>query len=261
MTTRPRVYRTEAIVLRRMNLGEADRLLTLFTPTEGKVKAIAKGVRRPGSKKSGHLEPFTRSRLMLARGRNLDIITQAEALEFFPNLQSDLERLGAAAYLIELIDRFTVEDGGTEPLYDLLLAALVQMEAGAPLASLTRYFEIRLLDLVGYRPQLFNCVSCHQEIKPQDQYFSVMDGGILCPSCGQRSENKERISLAALKVLRHYQRSSYEVATTPQVRPQVHAELDAIMEGYLVYLLERKLHAPEFLRRLRQMAPQRMSAD
>jgi DNA repair protein RecO (recombination protein O) len=244
-----------------MDLGEADRLLTLFTPLEGKVKAIAKGVRRPGSKKSGHLEPFTRTRLMLARGRNLDIITQAEAVDYFPNLQSDLERLGAAAYIIELIDRFTVEDGGTEPLYDLLLAALVQLDAGAPLASLARYFELRMLDLVGYRPQLFECVNCHQSIKPEDQFFSASAGGILCPSCGQRHQEADRISLDALKVLRHYQRSSYEVAVGPQVRPHVHNELDAIMEGYLVYLLERRLNAPDFLRQVRQMAPQRAPAD
>ncbi|MFP3854497.1 MAG: DNA repair protein RecO, partial [Anaerolineales bacterium] len=252
MTTRPRVYRTEAIVLRRMDLGEADRLLTLFTPFQGKVKAIAKGVRRPGSKKSGHLEPFTRSRLLLARGRNLDIITQAEALDHFPNLQGDLERLGAAAYIIELIDRFTVEDGRAEPLYDLLAAALVQLNEGTPLPSLTRYFELRLLDQVGYRPQLFECVACHQEIQPQDQYFSAADGGIMCPRCGQRQERALRISLAALKVLRHYQRSSFEVAVAPEVRPQVHAELDELMESYLTYLLERRLNAPDFLRRVRE---------
>lgn len=255
MTRRPRVYRTEAIVLRRMDLGEADRLLTLFTPGEGKVKAIAKGVRRPNSKKSGHLEPFSRSRLMLARGRNLDIITQAEAINQFPNLQTDLERLGAAAYLVELIDRFTVEEGGSEPLYDLLLAALLQLDNQVPLAPLARYFELRMLDLVGYRPELFQCVGCGQEIEARDQYFSAVEGGILCPNCGQRSESAERISLSALKVLRHYQRSSYEVAVAPKVRQQVHVELDSLMESYLVYLLERKLNAPEFLRRVRQLAP------
>jgi DNA repair protein RecO (recombination protein O) len=261
MSKRPRVYRTEAIILRRMNLGEADRLLTLLTPAEGKVKAIAKGVRRPNSKKSGHLEPFCRSRLLLARGRNLDIITQAETIEYFPQLRGDLERLGAAAYIVELIDRFTVEEQSSEPLYNLLQAALSQLDDGADLASLARYFELRLLDLVGYRPELFQCVSCHRQIEAQDQYFSALQGGVLCPRCGQRSDEAERISLGALKVLRHYQRSSYQVASAPKVRPRVHTELDVIMESYLVYLLERKLNAPEFLRRVRQMAPQRLPAE
>ncbi|MGD8605174.1 MAG: DNA repair protein RecO, partial [Anaerolineales bacterium] len=109
MSGRERVYRTEAVVLRRFNLGEADRLLTLYTLRYGKVKAIAKGVRRPKSRKAGHLEPFTHVQLMLARGRELDIITQAEAMDSYPQLREDLVRIGQASYVIELADAFTVE--------------------------------------------------------------------------------------------------------------------------------------------------------
>jgi DNA repair protein RecO (recombination protein O) len=253
MTTRSRVYGTEAVVLRRMDLGEADRLLTLFTPTEGKLRAIAKGVRRPGSRKAGHLEPFARSRLILARGRELDIITQAEAVDQFPRLSSDLERLAVAAHLVELMDRFTVQEGGAEALYDLLVNALRNLDSGDDLATLTRYYELRLLDHVGFRPEFFHCVECHQGIQPQDQYFSNALGGVLCPNCGRRQENAVKVSVAALKVLRHFQRSDYQVANAAQIRTAVQSEVEALMESYLTHLLERRLNASKFLREVREL--------
>ncbi|MDX1601307.1 MAG: DNA repair protein RecO [Anaerolineales bacterium] len=261
MMSRQRVYRTEAVVLRRMDLGEADRLLTLFTPDEGKVRAIAKGVRRPGSRKSGHLEPFSRTRLLLARGRELDIITQAEAVDLYPTFRQDLERLGAAAYVVELLDRFTVQEGDSRGPYELLIGALDQLEAGADLAPLCRYYELRLLDLVGYRPQLFHCVECEAEIEPEDQYFSSAQGGVLCPRCGQGHREATRISLAALKVLRHYQRSGYAEAVAPNVRTAVHEELESLMESYLIFLLERRLNAPKFLRRVRGLRRAGLKSD
>lgn len=261
MMRRARVYRTEAVVLRRMDLGEADRLLTLFTPDAGKVKAIAKGVRRPGSRKSGHLEPFTRVRLLLARGRDLDIITQAEAVDHHAELESDLERLGAASYLVELIDRFTVQEHGTNALYDLLIGALARLAQGAEPVPFSRYYELRLLDLVGFRPELNRCVSCGEDIQPESQSFSFSEGGVLCPRCGKGGRGVERISLPALKVMRHYQRSSYQVAMRPEVRQSVQRELEALLEGYLTYLLERKLNAPEFVRRVRELRPGQLPTE
>lgn len=253
MSTRSRVYGTEAVVLRRMDLGEADRLLTLFTPSEGKVRAIAKGVRRPGSRKAGHLELFTRCRLLLARGRELDIITQAEAVDLFPTLASDLERLAVAAHLVELMDRFTVEDGGAESLYELLLKALRHLDAGADLASLSRYYEVRLLEQVGFRPELFHCVECHREIEAEDQFFSSALGGVLCPRCGRSEDSARKVSLPALKVLRHFQRSDYQVAAAARIRAGVHAEIENLIEGYLTHILERKLNASKFLREVREL--------
>jgi len=253
MSGRPRVYRTEAIVLRRMNLGEADRLLTLFSPDQGKLRVVAKGVRRPGSRKAGHLEPFTQVKLLLARGRELDIITQAESLDLFPGIQKDLELLGQAAYMVELLDRFTVEEGESRPLYLLLTEALGLLESGAPSEALVRYFELRMLDLVGYRPELFRCLGCGNEIRPQDQFFSADAGGVLCPVCGKGQDSVQPISLQALKVLRHYQRSPLKAALAPSVSPLVHAELDKLMLHYLTFQLERDLNAPAFLDRVRAL--------
>lgn len=237
-----------------MDLGEADRLLTLLTPKYGKVRAIAKGVRRPQSRKAGHLEPFTRSSLLLARGRELDIITQAEALEHYSQLKADLLTLSQAAYVVELLDRFAVEATEGENLYQLLLNTLERLDGGGKPEAVIRYFEIRLLDLVGFRPELFQCVSCGREIQAEDQYFSLSLGGVLCPACGEANQpDSLPLSLAALKVLRHYQRSTYAAATRPRIRAEVSREIENLMEEYLTYILEQKLKVPSFVREVRRL--------
>ena len=251
VTGRDRVYTTEAIVLRRQDFGEADRILTIFSLTHGKRRVIAKGVRRPRSRKAGHLEPYTRVRMLLARGREMDIVTQAEAAELFPGLRGDLIRLGHAAYAVELLDRFTVEEGAHRPLYELLNQTLARLADGADPALALRSFELRLLDLAGFRPELNRCVRCGEEIRPEDQYFSPEDGGVLCARDGPKREGSSRLSLAALKVLRHLQRHPWDEAQRLRLSPATAQEVERVMEGYLTYLLERRLHAPEFLRRVR----------
>ena len=116
---RERLYRVQAIVLKRTDYGEADRLLTLFTPDLGKMRAIAKGVRKPSSRKSGHVELFTHSALLLAKGRHLDIVTQADTIDAFMPLRENLERVGYAYYLAELVDRFSEEGTENRALFDL----------------------------------------------------------------------------------------------------------------------------------------------
>lgn len=261
MSSRKRVYRTEAVVMHRQDLGEADRLLSVYSQDHGKLRLVAKGARRPRSRKAGHLEPFTRVQLQLARGRDLDIITQAEAIDTYPGLRDDLVRLGQAAYVIELMDRFTVEREVNQALYRLLINTLERLIEGVEPAIVLRHYELRLLDQVGYRPELFRCLGCSEDILPQDQYFSPSEGGAICSTCGPSRTDVSPLSLAALKVLRHYQRNSFDVASSAKIRPQVHVELEQVMEGYLSYLLERRLNAPEFLRRVRRIIGDQLEPD
>src|SRR6266436_5221573 len=126
-----RSYSIEAIILKRTDYGEADRILTLFTATRGKMHAIAKGTRRPVSKKAGHLELLNRSQLQLALGRNLDIVTQAEGRENFLHLRTDLWHMTCGFYLAELVDRFIEEHTQHANLYHLLLETLRYLDADA----------------------------------------------------------------------------------------------------------------------------------
>jgi DNA repair protein RecO (recombination protein O) len=251
MPSRERSFRTEAVVLRHNDWGEADRLLWLFTRELGKVRAIAKGARKMRSRKAGHLEPFTRVSLLLARGRDLLIVTQAETIDPFLPLREDLVRIGYAAYVVELLDRFTYDEGENRSLYRLLIETLSRVEKEEDPALAIRYYELRLLDLLGYRPQLFNCLNCESEIRPQDQFFSASQGGVICPNCSPGFRDARPISMTALKFLRHFQRSSYAEATRARFGPEVAHELEQIMQFYLTYLLERGLNTPSFIRQVK----------
>ena len=241
------------MVLRHSDWGEADRLIWLFTKESGKLRAIAKGVRKPRSRKAGHLEPFTHVRLLLAAGRDIPIITQAEAQEVFLALKEDLIRVGYASYVIELLDRFTYEEGENVPLFRLLVETLNRLDDEADAAFAVRYYEVRLLDLLGFRPHLLQCVNCGKEIQPEDQFFSPDLGGLLCPTCGRALTGTQFISLGAVRMLRHLQRSSYAEAQRLRLSAAVDREVEQLMQAYFTYLLERGLNTPAFLRHLRAL--------
>jgi DNA repair protein RecO (recombination protein O) len=119
-----------------------------------------------------------------------------------------------------------------------------------------RFYEVRLLDLLGFRPQLFHCARCGAEIKPEDQYFSAEEGGVLCPVCGKGTAGARPISMLALKYFRHFQRSAYSDAKRAQLSQSVSRDMEILMQHYLTYLLERGLNTPSLLRRVRRDAEQ-----
>jgi len=252
MPDRERIYRSEAIVLRRSDFGEADRLLTVLTPHLGKLRLLAKGARKPTSRKAGHLELFTRTQLLVARGRNLDIITQAQTIEPHRALRSDLWRMSHAYYVAELVDRFSEEQSENKMLYQLLCDVLDWICESSDLALTMRFFELHMLSLVGYRPQLFECPRCGTSLEPVTNYFSADAGGVLCPRCGETRRGLRAISVPALKVLRYLQTQSYAQCAALRLRSSTHAEMEELMRHYLVYTLERQLKSVEFLEILRR---------
>jgi DNA repair protein RecO (recombination protein O) len=248
-----RSFRVEAVVLRHADWGEADRILTLYTRERGKVRAIAKGARRIRSRKAGHLEPFTRVTLQLAKGRNLLIITQADTLDAYLALGVDLVKTGYASYLVELLDRFTYEEESeNQAIFRLLTESLGRVSTEADPWLAVRYYEVHLLDLLGFRPHLFECVNCGEQIQPVNQFFSASACGVLCPKCGARLPGAWNISMEALKVFRHIQRSPYADALRAHPYPETRSELEALLQRYLTYLLERGLNSPAFIRQIKK---------
>lgn len=246
-----RSYRTRAIVLGHIEFGEADRILKLFTYERGKITAIAKGVRKIRSRKAGHLEPFTHVNLFLAQGRNLDIITQAETVQAFLGIREDLQRVGLASYIVELLDRFTYEEGQHIGIFRLLEETLTRLEGQTNLATVVHFYEIRLLELIGFRPQLFECIDCGKKIQAQDQFFSPLGGGVACPKCGASRPEAIPVKKDVLRYLRHLQRSKWQQVAHLIIPEDLEAEITNLMERYLTYLLERKLNTPEFLREIK----------
>jgi DNA repair protein RecO (recombination protein O) len=252
MTRRERVYRTEAIVLRRTDFGEADRLLTVFTPDRGKLRLVAKGARKPSSRKSGHVELFTRGQFLVAAGRNLDIVTQAETLEPFLALREDLLRTTYAYYVADLADAFTADRDENRYIYDLLNDAFGWLCVASDLTLVARYYELHLLGLAGYQPQLFFCGSCGKRLEPEPNYLSAADGGVFCRSCGHDRMAAMELSVNALKVLRFLQTREWETCQHLQLRPASHEEVERVMHHYITYHLERKLRSIDFIYRLRR---------
>lgn len=250
--TRERLYRVQAIVLRRTDVGEADRLLTLFTPDLGKIRVNAKGARKPSSRKSGHVELFTHVDLLIAKGQRVDVVTQADTIEAFIDLRDNLERVSYAYYLAELVDKFSEEGSENRPVFDLLVHALGWLSEPATNPDLlARFFELRFLQYVGYRPQLFQCLHCGNAIEPVENYFSVEAGGVLDPNCAHTQRDAQAISLNTLKVLRYLQTREWEAVRHLSLAPKVLFEVEQLMQRYITFHLERDLKSIKFLHELK----------
>jgi DNA repair protein RecO (recombination protein O) len=265
MSRRQRVYRTEAIVLRRTDFGEADRLLTVLTPERGKLRLVAKGVRKPTSRKSGHVELFSFGHFLVAVGRDLDIVTQAETLEPYLPLREDLMRTTYAYYIAELAEAFSAERDENRPLFELLkdalrwLCAINEGETGSPARSLARalpllarYYELHLLAVAGYQPQLFVCGGCKKPLEPETNYLSAPGGGVYCRKCGLDKVGASELSVNALKVLRFLQTRDWETSQWLRLSPATLAEVERVMNHYITYHLERRLKTVDFIYRLRR---------
>jgi len=249
---RERLYRVEAVILKRRDMGEADRLLTCFTRERGKLTLVGKGIRKTASRKAGHLELFAQARLLVARGRTWDIVTQAEAINVFLPLREDLERTSYAYYVAELLDRMTQEQDENGAMFDLLLATLARLAVAGDLRLPARYFELQLLDLGGFRPELFHCLGCGEEIRPEVNYFQRASGGLYCPRCD--SAGAHAVSLPALKVLRYMQTRDYALIDGLRLSEPVQREIEDLLYHYLTYVLEQNLKSASFLRLVRRPA-------
>lgn len=254
---RQRLYRLTAIVLKRRDLGEADRLLTVFTRDRGKLTLLAKGVRRQASRKAGHIEPFTCTDLLVAKGKSLDLITQAETVEAHRHLREDLWRSSWAYYVAELADAFTQEADPNAPLFDLLSETLGRLDGGAADPGLvTRYYEIHALALAGYQPQLFRCVQCDALLQPEVNFLSLGRGDCLCPQHGAHHPETIALPLPVLKVLRFLQTRTWEEVAALQLSPETAAQVENVLARYVVYHLEHTLRSSAFLAKLRQTLAQ-----
>jgi DNA repair protein RecO (recombination protein O) len=247
----PRVYRTEALVLKGYNYGEADRILTLFTPHNGKLSAIAKGMRRTKSRMSGHLDLFTHSSLLVARGRQLDIVTQADTIESFRAVRDDLWRSTYCHYVAELLDGFTAPELPNYPLFSAAVFAFRRLGSATNLELVVRAFELQLMAVTGYRPQLHRCLHCGESIQPQTNRFSTSMGGVLCPSCSSVDHGAPPISVNALKLLRNLQTNEQATLSVPQVDDTIQREVEKLMLDYIIFRLEARPKSLRFLDRLR----------
>jgi DNA repair protein RecO (recombination protein O) len=252
----PRRYTTEAIVLSRFDYGEADRILTLITPGGGKLKAIAKGIRRQKSRIGGSLEPFAELRVALAHGRTFDVVTQVDVIHAWLNLRDDLVSFGTASYLAELANGTLEERHASETVYFLLKRAYEILDAGMAPARVARWFEMHLAEELGVRPEVDRCVECGRLLESDERYRWVPPlGGVLCERCPGPPHERVSLSLEGLKLLKAYQRMDIEALAALRVRPGVEREVESGMREFLAYSLDRSPRSLAFLDEVRANQP------
>lgn len=257
---RSRVYKTEALILKRRKLGEADAILTIYTPRFGKYDVIAKGIRRPKSRMGGHLDLLCRSSLLLAHGSSLDIVTQAQTLEPYRALRDNLEALSSGIYAAELVLSMTGERQEDFPLYQLLCETLGRL-AGPRRQAALRYFEVRALSELGYEPQVWQCAGCGNPLQEGDTFISGVHGGIVCRECLRGGHSARPISASGVKVLRALLSLSWQEAARIRLDQSLEEELASRLRDYLRALLERELRSVEFLDQVARPAPATGVAD
>jgi DNA repair protein RecO (recombination protein O) len=250
--SRQRLYRTPAVILKRMDLGEADRIVTLFSRDVGKIRAVAKGVRRTTSRSAGHLEPFTLSDVMFAVGRDLDIISQADTLESFRTVREDLVLTTHAYYLAEMVDLLTEDRLENRGVFDALVEGLRDLALNPDARLVLVIFHLRLLEALGYRPELRECVTCRATIEPARNQFSALVGGVLCPTCGPREATARAIGTPALKLLRFVQLTAGQRSVT--VPAAISREAEVLLRDYSEHIVERRLRSPALIARVQETA-------
>ena len=248
----PRLYKTQAIVLSRFDLGEADRVLTVLTPHEGKFKVIARGVRKPTSRIGGALEPFAELHLVLARGRAFDVVTQASVGEAWLRFRDRLESAATGWYLGELADRAVEERASAYPVYALLRRAFQLLDDGMAPGRVARWFEFGLSDALGVRPEVERCVECDRSLEPTDSFRWVPAlGGVLCPRHAGPPAEQVGLSLEALKLLRAYRRLDIEAIAGLRIAAPIEAEVESALRRFVRHALEREARSLAFLDEVR----------
>ena len=253
--TQPRTYRTTGLVLRKSQAGEADLISSLYTREHGKLDVLARGARRLTSKLIGHFEPLTLVRLSIARGRTLDIVAEAEVVNAFPDVKADYASVVRGLHVAELIDGFSASSATNPQVLDLALQTLEAIgkqphgsgddhSQDLPL----RYFDLKLLQLSGFLPELYQCVECGDELEPARHRFAAGAGGAICPDCGPPEIVVCPLSLPALKVLRLLHRTESVERLPPLSMPEsVQREVHSILIETLQYWLDRQLRSQSFL--------------
>lgn len=249
------LYKTEGVVLKHQYTGEADAILTFCTPDRGKLRAVARGVRRPRSRMAGHLEPLTHCSLMVAEGRTLDVVSGCATLHSFPGMRADLWLLSCGLYVAELTERLSVEGMDNRPLFHLLINVMEMISSGVDPAVALRYFELQALACSGYLPELRECALCHGRLEAVTNYFSPAAAGLLCPACRGREGLDRPASVEAVKVLRYFVRSEPPALSRLRLKPKLAREIEDLMQGYVTYVLDREVVSARWLKQLRDGPP------
>jgi DNA repair protein RecO (recombination protein O) len=247
------LVRCEGIVLKVRDFGEADRILTVLSGSEGKFEALARGARRPRSRLVGVTQQFAQVNLLLFRGRNLDTISSAELVSAHSSLWADVARMAYGSYMAELVDKMTGERERNDQLYSLVAAAFDTLDSGAlapRVAALA--FEIKFMAAAGFLPELGQCVLCGAPAE-QGVGFGPEAGGLVCGRCRPTLSDAVSFGPASRETARLLLALAHDRLGVLKPREDTLDELEKAFRAYVDQRVERKLHSLDFIRDLRRM--------
>ncbi len=245
------VYKANALVLRRIPLGETDKIITLFTREYGKLAAVAKGARRTTSRLSGAAEPLMLLRCLLAEGMSLDVLTQCEIRESFPGIRGDFGLFLRATYACELLDKVTIDRDPAPDAFDTLLSTLYILQRAADPDAAIHSYELQLMALIGYEPRLDACIRCDRDLDEAlpPGAFSPSRGGALCVECAAQVRDETlAASPETVGLMRHLATENNARALAALVLPDdSRRQMGRIIREHLRYRMERDVRSTAFL--------------
>lgn len=246
-------YRTQAIVLRTMSWPRHARFFVFYTKEHGKIKGVAAGAEKIKSKVAGHLQPFVISEVMMAHGRSIDRVAQARLQKRFTSFSTHYHLYLLGSYVLEVVEKLTKEHVADEQIWAEMMAVLDELEEqgewGDPqrFSLLVRIFAFRLLDRMGYRPELRRCVSCRSEEAARQPTFSVLQGGLICVSCRQRYRDAQNLSVDSLKMLRAILRLPVSQSARVILQPEDLAAVSTVIDQLVTVQLQSPLQTLQLL--------------
>ncbi len=247
------LYATEGIVLRTRNLGEADRIVTLYTRDHGKVECVARGSRRTRSRLMGATQLFTHGEYRLFSGRSLDTLSQADIRESFAPLREDLAAMAYASYWSELLDACVEPGEPSEDLFHLCIGAFKALRDGVQPELVSRWFEFTFISLLGYTPELDVCVGCGTDELPAI-LFSSKEGGVLCRGCTQRDASAISLKRSTLEWLRRLLTLAPERLGVVRISVDDMRLLEAVGRTYIDFRVPRPIKSLSFLASVKDLA-------
>ena len=243
------LLRTAAIVLGRIRLGEADRLVTFLTRARGKVKGVARGARRPKSRFAAALEPFSHVELILfiKKDDHLARISQCDLVASRRSLREDLDKLGAASHLANLVCALAAENDSDARLFKFFDDALNRLDGGKINPTFVLICRARLLGLAGYAPTLDACVRCRRSVGNARVYFEPVAGGLLCDACiDPASDGIVAVPRSATTALERAGGMPIEMIERIQLKPSDGVALDKMLAAYETFVLDKRLPATSY---------------
>jgi len=256
-------YKTKVLIIKTRNFLEADKILIALDENGAKVQFVGKGARRPLAKMAGYLNLFNYLNLVIAEGKNLDIVTSAENITNFKNLETDLEKTGVAFLIAELLDKLLEEKEKHYNLQKLTLCSYSWLNKSNKDQSrkIISFFLINILEKIGLLPELYKCINCNQNLSLKGLWFDFEKGGVICDKCQDQKQSGKEISEKEVKIIRLYLEIEKRISVGNLKRLDILKKIDNNLDKrinetllkFIEYNTDRTFKSSEFLIKIKNL--------